>query len=59
MTHMHPHDALTGPLPFVMLDTTPRPAGRYGLAFREFTPPTLTARASWTWTGLVKTDEIP
>jgi hypothetical protein len=58
MTHMHARDALTDPQPFVMLDTRPRLASRYGLAFREFTPPTRTARASLTRAGLVKTDEI-
>ncbi len=47
-----------GPLPFVMRDTSSRPVVCSGLAFRELSPPTLTARASWTWTGLVKTEEI-
>jgi hypothetical protein len=57
-THVHPHDALADPLPFVMRGTSPRPVVCSRLAFRELTPPTLTARASWTWTGLVKTDDI-
>src|ERR1700722_17712990 len=54
MTHVHPHDALADPLPFVMRDTSPLPVGCSGLAFRECIQPTLTARATWTWTGLVK-----
>ena len=54
----HPYDALADPPPFGMQDTSPRPVGCSGLAFRELSPPTLTAHASWTWTGLVKTDEI-
>jgi hypothetical protein len=58
MMHVHPHDALADPLPFGMQDASPRPVGCSGLAFRELTPPTLTAGASWTWTGLVETDEI-
>ena len=58
MMHVLPHDALADPLPFVMRDTSPRPVGCSGRAFRKLTPPTLTARASWTWTGLAKTDEI-
>ena len=37
MMHVHPHDALADPLPFVMRDTSPRPAGCSGLAFRELT----------------------
>ena len=37
-----------------MQDASPRPVGCSGLAFRELIQPTLTARASWTWTGLVK-----
>ena len=55
-THVHPHDALADPLPFGMRDTSSRPVGCSGLAFRELIQPTLTARASWTWTGLVKMD---
>ncbi len=58
MMYVHPHDALAGPLPFVMRDTSSRPVGCSGLAFRELIQPTLTARASWTWTGLVKMDGI-
>jgi group II intron reverse transcriptase/maturase len=52
--HVHPHDALADPLPFVMRDTSSLPVGCSGLAFRELIQPTLTARASWTRTGLVK-----
>jgi hypothetical protein len=59
MTHVHPHDALADTLPFVMPDTSSRPAGSSGPAFRELIQPTLTALASWTWTGLVKMDGIP
>jgi hypothetical protein len=58
MMHVHPHDALADPLPFVMQDASPRPVGLLRSGFRELIQPTLTARASWTWTGLVKTDEI-
>ena len=58
MMHVHPHDALADPLPFVMRDTSSLPVGCSGLAFRELIQPTLTARASWTWTGLVKMDGI-
>ena len=58
MMHVHPHDALADPLPFVMRDTSSRPVGCSGLAFRELIQPTLTARASWTWTGLVKMNGI-
>ncbi len=58
MMHVHPHAALADTLPFVMRDTSPRPAGCSGLAFRELIQPTLTARASWTWTGLVKMNGI-
>ena len=54
MMHVHPHDALADPLPFVMRDTSSLSVGCSGLAFRELIQPTLTARASWTWTGLVK-----
>jgi len=53
MMHVHPHDALVDPLPFVMRDTSSLPVGCSGLAFRELIQP-MTARASWTWTGLVK-----
>jgi hypothetical protein len=42
----------------VMQDASPRPVGLLRSGFRELIQPTLTARASWTWTGLVKTDEI-
>ena len=31
MMHVHPHDALADPLPFVMQDTSPRPVGCSGL----------------------------
>jgi hypothetical protein len=41
-----------------MQDTSPRPVGCSGLAFRELIQPTLPARASWTWTGLVKMNGI-
>ena len=58
MMHVHPHDALADPLPFVMQDASARPVGLLRSGFRELIQPTLTARASWTWTGLVKTDEI-
>jgi hypothetical protein len=58
MMNVHPHAALADTLPFVMRDTSPRPAGCSGLAFRELIQPTLTARASWTWTGLVKMNGI-
>jgi hypothetical protein len=58
MMHVLAHEALADPLSFVMRATSPRPVGCSGRAFRKFTPPTLTARASWTWTGLAKTDEI-
>ncbi len=53
---MYPHDSLADPLSFVTRDTSLRPVGRSGLAFRELIQPTLTARISWTWTGLVKMD---
>jgi hypothetical protein len=35
MMHVHPHDALADPLPFVMRDTSSRPVGCSGLPFRE------------------------
>jgi hypothetical protein len=35
MMHVHPLDALADTLPFVMLDTSSRPVGCSGLAFRE------------------------
>jgi hypothetical protein len=35
MTHLHPLDALADTLPFVMPDTSSRPVGCSGLAFRE------------------------
>ena len=44
MAHMHPHDPLA--------------EGCSGLAFGELTQPTLTARACWTWTDLVRMDGI-
>ena len=56
--HVHPHDALGDPLPFVMRDSSSLPVGRSGLVFRELVQPTLNARASWTWNGLVKMDGI-
>ena len=52
MMHVHPHDALADPLPFGMPDTSLRPVGCSGLAFRELIQPSLTARGSWKWTGL-------
>ena len=57
-THVHPHDALADPLPFGMQDTSLCPVGCSGLAFRELIQPTLTARAFWKWTGLVKMNGI-
>ena len=54
MMHVHPHNALADPLLFGMRDTSSLPVSCSGLAFRELTPPILTTRASWTWTGLVK-----
>ena len=57
-THVHPHDALADPPPFVMRDTSSLPVGCSGLVFRELIQPTLTARASWTWTGLAEMDGI-
>jgi len=56
--HLHPHDALADPLPFGMQDTWSLPVGCSGLAFRELIQPTLSARGSWTWTGLVKIDGL-
>ena len=50
--------ACADPLPFAIRDTLSLPAGCSGLAFRELIQPTLTARASWTWTGLVKMNGI-
>jgi len=35
MMHVHPLDALADTLPLVMLDTSSRPVGCSGLAFRE------------------------
>ena len=35
MMHVHQHDVPADPLPFVMLDTSPRPVGCSELAFRE------------------------
>jgi hypothetical protein len=58
LINVHPHDALADPLPFVMRDTSSLPVGCSGLAFRALIQPTLTGRASWTWTGLIKMDEI-
>ena len=58
MKHVNPHDALADPLPFVVRDASSRPVGYSGLAFRELIQPTLRARASWTWTGLVKAAEL-
>jgi hypothetical protein len=58
MMHVHPQEALADPLTFVMEDTSSLPVGSSGLAFRELIQPTLTARASWTWTGLGKMDGI-
>ena len=58
LMHVHPHHPLADPLPFVMRDTSSPSVGCSGLAFRELIQPTLTARASWTWTGLVKMDGI-
>jgi len=52
------HDALVDSLPLTVPDTWLRPVGCSGLAFCELISPTLTARASWTWPGLVKADEI-
>jgi len=51
--HVHPHDALADPLPFVSRDTWSHPVGCSGLALRELIQPILSAYASWTWTGLV------
>lgn len=48
------HDALADPLPFGMQDISLRPVGCLGLARREFISPIMIARASWTWSGLVK-----
>jgi hypothetical protein len=58
MMHVHPHDALADPPPFVTRDTSSLPVGCSGLAFRELIHPTLTARTYWTWTGHVKMDGI-
>ncbi len=58
MMHVHPHDALVDPLSFVMRDTSSLPVGFSGLAFRELIQPTPTDPASWTWTALVKPDEM-
>jgi hypothetical protein len=58
MMQVDPHDALADPLPFVMPDTSSRPVGCSGLAFRELIQPTLTARATCTWTGLVNVNGI-
>ena len=58
MMHVHPHDAFADPLLFVMQDTSLRPVGCSGLPFRELIQATLSARGSWTWTGLVKIDGI-
>ena len=58
MMHVHPLDALADPLPFGMHYTSSLPVGCSGLAFRELVQPTLTARASSTWTGLVKMNGI-
>jgi len=54
MMHVHPVDALADPLPFVMRDTSSLSVDFSGVAFRELSPPSLTARASWTRTRLVK-----
>lgn len=35
MMHVHPHDALADPLPFVMQDASPRPLGLLRSGFRE------------------------
>jgi hypothetical protein len=37
--HVHPHDALADPLPFVMRDTSSLPVGCSGLAFRQLIQP--------------------
>jgi len=58
MMHVHPQDALADPLPFWKQDAWSLPMGYSGLAFRELIQPTLTARASWTWTGFVKMDGL-
>lgn len=55
MMHVHSHDALTDPLPFLMQDTSCALACS-GLAFCEPIQPTQTARPSWTSTGLIKKD---
>ena len=58
MTCASTDDALADPLPFVIRDASLRPVGCSGLALSELIQPTLTARGSWTWTGLVKIDGI-
>ena len=45
------HYALVDPLPLTVPDTSLRPVGCSGLAFRELISPTLTACACWTWPG--------
>ena len=52
------HYALVDPLPLTVPDTSLRPVGCSGLAFRELISPTLTACACWTWPGLIKADEV-
>jgi hypothetical protein len=52
------HYALVDPLQLTVPDTSLRPVGCSGLAFRELISPTLTACFCWTWPGLIKADEV-
>ena len=58
MKHVNPHDALADPLPVLMREASSLPVSCSGLVFRELSQPTLTARVSWTSTGLVKMNDI-
>jgi hypothetical protein len=52
------NDALADRLPVLMRDTSLLPVNCSGLVFRELSQPTLTARISWTSTGLVNKNDI-
>ena len=58
MKHVNSNDALADRLPVLMRDTSLLPVSCSGLVFRELSQPTLTARISWTSTGLVNKTDI-
>jgi hypothetical protein len=57
MKHVNSDDAFADPLLVLMREVSSLPVICSGLVFRELSQPTLTARISWTWAGLVEADK--